>query len=53
MNKRVKLLNKSLCVEKKLMDFENRLLVAKGKREGVGWTGNMGLIGAKYCLWNE
>jgi len=20
--------------------------------EGVGWTGNLGLIDANYCLWN-
>ena len=36
--------------EKKLMDLENRLVVAKG--EGVGWTGSLGLIDADYCLWN-
>ena len=34
--------------EKKLMDMENRFVVA----EGVGWTGNLGLIDADYCLWN-
>ena len=28
--------------EKKLMDMENRLVVAKGERDGVGWTGNLG-----------
>ena len=40
----------NLSTEKKLMDLENRLVVAKG--EGVGWTGNLGLINANYCLWN-
>ena len=36
------------------MDLENRHVVAKGKGEGegVGWTGNVGLIDADYCLWN-
>lgn len=38
--------------EKKIMYMENRLVVAKGDREGVGWTGNLGLIDANYCLWN-
>ena len=42
----------NLPTEKKLMDLENRLVVAKGEREGVGWTGNQGLIEANYCLWN-
>ena len=41
-----------LSAENKLMDFENRLVVAKGKGEGVGWTGNLGLIDANYCIWN-
>ena len=29
--------------EKKVMHLENRLVVAKGEREGVEWTGNPGL----------
>ena len=40
----------NLSREKKLMDLENRLVVGEG--EGVGWTGNLGLIDANYCLWN-
>ena len=40
----------NLSTEKTLMDLERRPVVAKG--EGVGWTGNLGLIGANYCLWN-
>ena len=40
----------NLSTEKKVMDMENRLVVAK--REGVGRTGNLGLIDANYCLWN-
>ena len=27
-------------------------VVAKGEGEGVGWTGNLGLTDANYCLWN-
>ena len=34
------------------MDMENRLVVAEGEREGVGWIGNLGLIDANYCFWN-
>ena len=26
-------------------------VVAKGEGEGVGWTGNLELIDANYCLW--
>ena len=32
----------------KLMDMENRFVVAKG--EGVGWTGSLGLVNANYFL---
>ena len=39
-----------LSTEKKIMHMENRLVAAKGK--GVGWTGNLGLRDANYCLWN-
>ena len=42
----------NLSTEKKLMDLENRLVVAKGEGEGVGWAGNLGLIDANYCLWD-
>ena len=42
----------NICTEKKFMDLENRLVVAKAKGEGVGWTGNFGLIEATYCLCN-
>ena len=41
-----------LPTEKKIMDLENRLVVAKGEGEGVGWIGSLGLIDADYCLWN-
>ena len=42
----------NLSTQKKIMDMENRLVVAKGKGEGVGWTENLGLIDVNYCLWN-
>ena len=40
----------NLSTEKKLLDLENKLVVAKGEgeREGVGWTGSLGLIDANY-----
>ena len=41
-----------LSTEKKTMDLEDRLVVAKGEGEGVGWMGNLGLIDRDYCLWN-
>ena len=33
----------NLSTEKKLLDLENRLVVAKGEAEGVGWTGSLGV----------
>ena len=42
----------NLFIEKKLMDLENRLVVAKAEGEGVGWTGNLVLTDSDYCLWN-
>ena len=41
-----------LFTEKKIMDLENRLVVAKGEGEGVGWNGSLGLIDIYHCLWN-
>ena len=32
----------------KLIDIENRLVVAKG--EGVGWMGSLGLVDANYYI---
>ena len=43
----------NLSTEKKIMDLENRLVVAKGEGERVGGTGNLGLIDANYCFWND
>ena len=42
----------NLSTEKKTMDLGNRLVVAKGEGEGVGWIGSLVLIDADYCLWN-
>ena len=42
----------NLSTEKKLMDLQNRLVVARGEEEGVGWMGCLGLIDADYYLWN-
>ena len=42
----------NLPTEKKIMDVENRLVVAKGEGKEVGWTGSLGLIDINYCLWN-
>ena len=35
----------NLSTEKKIME-QNRLVVAKGEGEGVGWIGNLGIIDA-------
>ena len=42
----------NLSTAKKIMDLENRLVVAKEEGEGVGWIQNMGLIDADSYLWN-
>jgi len=41
-----------LSIEKKLMELENKFVVAKREGEGVRWLGSLGLIDANYCLWN-
>ena len=41
----------NLSTEKKIMDMENRLVVAKGEEEGVGWTESLELVAANY-LWD-
>ena len=40
----------NLSTEKKIMDMENRLMVAKGEEEGVGWIGSLGLLDANYYI---
>ena len=42
----------NLSTEKKIMDLEKRLEVAKREEKTVGGTGNLGLIDANFCLWN-
>ena len=42
----------NLSIEKKHIDLENRLVVANGEEEGVGWMGSLGLIDPNYCIWN-
>ena len=42
----------NLSTEKKLINLGNIPVVAKEEEEGVGRTGNLGLIDANYCLWN-
>ena len=42
----------NLSTEKKLIDLENRFVVAKGEGERAGWTGSLGLIDAIYCIWS-
>ena len=39
-----------LSTEKKHTDMENRLEVAKGDGEGVGWTGSLGLVDANDSI---
>ena len=34
----------NLYTEKKTMDMENRLVVAKGEGKGVAWIENLGLM---------
>ena len=43
----------NLSTEKKIMDLENRLVVAKGEGEGVGGTRSLGQIDAECCLRDE
>ena len=42
----------NLSIEKKIMDLENRFVVAKGEGEELGGTGILGLIDANYCTWS-
>ena len=42
-----------LSIKKKLMELENRLVVAKEEGEGVGWTESLWLVDANYCIWSR
>ena len=39
-----------LSTEKKCMDLDHRLVVAKGEGEGVGWTQILGLIDENHSI---
>ena len=41
-----------VSTEKKIIDWENRLVATQGEREGVGEIGNLWLKDANYCSWN-
>ena len=41
---------KDPCHRKESHDMEKRLVVAKGKGEGVGGSGSLGYIDMEYCL---
>ena len=40
----------NLSTKMKLMDLQNRLVVAKGEGGGVGWIGTLGLIDAAIAF---
>ena len=40
----------NLSTEKKIIDLENKLVVAEGEGTGVGWMRRLGLIDANYFL---
>ena len=40
----------NLSAETKIMDLVNRLVVAKGEREGLKWIGSLGLMDENYCI---
>ena len=42
----------NLSTENKLMELENRLVVANGEGKGVSWLGILGLIDTNYFFWN-
>ena len=41
-----------LATEKKIVDMENRLVVAKWEGERLGWMGSLEVIDADYFLWD-
>ena len=42
----------NLSTEMKIMDLDNRFVVAKGVGDGARWIGSLELIDASYCFWN-
>ena len=41
---------RNISTENKIMDLENRLMVAKGEGDRGEWMGSLGLIDADCCL---
>ena len=39
--------------QKQIMDMEDRIVVAKGEVEGVGWIGSLGLADVNCCIWSR
>jgi len=42
----------NISTEKKIIDFENRLVAAWVEREGVAGITSLGLMDANYCSWS-
>jgi len=42
----------NLFTEKKQTHGYELPVIAKGEKEGVGWTGSLGLVDANYCICN-
>lgn len=42
----------NLFTEKRIMDMENRFVLAKGQGLGAGWIESSGLIDANYYIYN-
>ena len=38
--------------QKRLTDMDNRLVIAKGEEEGVGWIGSLGLVDTNYYTYD-
>ena len=39
--------------QKQITELESRLVVARGRWEGVEWTGNLELMEPNYNIWNR
>ena len=50
--KKIPIWHKCTCLQNRRTDTENRLVVVKGERGGVGWSGSLGLVGANYDISN-
>ena len=45
-------MNLSTTEQKEIHGHGEQTVVAQGEGEGVGWTGNLGLLDANYCVWS-